>query len=264
MSTELDTSSERWVRDEIFSAAWAYDLAFGWSIAAEVELLSSLAGLQRGMRVLLPACGTGRFALALAERGCTVDAFDINPHMLDFASRHRAHANTSYRVADMAQPLGDARDVAAAFALCNSFRYLLDEHDALRNLEFVERRLVGGGIYVLELALNVDDPAELGVEQRWEIDYGNVRVRASWTLTELSAPSSMELARIQVETADGRHAEFQAHQPQRLWSWPELERAARAARFEIAGLFLPNGAPVDQAHTPGRYYVALRARNEKA
>ncbi|MEO8180959.1 MAG: methyltransferase domain-containing protein [Deltaproteobacteria bacterium] len=215
-----------------------------------------------GAHILLPACGTGRYAHALAERGLAVEAFDINAHMLAFASQHRPHANVSYRVADMAQPLGELRDCAAAFTLCNSFRYLLEQQDVARHLVSVRRRLVPGGLYVVELALNVDDPAELGEERRWELDYGNIRVRASWTLVELHAPTSLEVARIRVETSDGQHVDFQANQPQRLWSSSDLERVCRDAGFEMGGVFQLDGSVAMQPQHPGRYYVALRANSE--
>src|SRR5262245_34535335 len=145
--SRADTSSERWTRDQVFNAAWAYDLAFGWDVEPELDVVLGLAHLDErvaaGSRVLLPACGTGRYAEALAERGFRADASDINPEMLSLARRERGHALVSYSLADMTRPFAGAQgDCAAAFTFCNSFRYILDDVAARGHLEAVRGRLL--------------------------------------------------------------------------------------------------------------------------
>jgi SAM-dependent methyltransferase len=70
---------------------------------AEAELIWQLLDLQPGMRVLDLACGHGRIANRLAERGCQVTGLDATPLFLDRA-RHdaaRRHVTVDYVTGDM-------------------------------------------------------------------------------------------------------------------------------------------------------------------
>lgn len=53
----------------------------------EVELIWRLLGLEAGMEVLDLACGHGRIANPLAERGCRVVGLDSSPGFLELARR---------------------------------------------------------------------------------------------------------------------------------------------------------------------------------
>jgi SAM-dependent methyltransferase len=119
--------------------------------AAEVEGIVSLLGLPAGARVLDLACGHGRHAIPLAERGYDVTGYDLSDTMLA-----QARADGAARGVAVRWLRGDLRalDFAAAFdAAINvftAFGYFADPEDDLETLRRVRRALVPGGRFLLE------------------------------------------------------------------------------------------------------------------
>jgi SAM-dependent methyltransferase len=253
------TKTQRWARDRVFGAAWAYDLAFAWDVSRELDIALKAAGISEPpARLLLPACGTGRYALPLAERGYDVEAFDINPAMLDYAREHYRHPSISYFVADMTQSVGDnAPDCDAAFTFTNSFRYILEATDVDGHLAATYARLKPGGVYVIDLAVGYD-PSHVGQKIRWIAKHEDCDVFATWELTALTPPTSMEVATLRVVRKDGAVHEFTDEQPQRVWTYAELEQSAARAGFSIAGVVDTKGRPLSDLAHPARAYVALK------
>lgn len=262
-SNAAETSSRRWAEDRIFSAAWAFDLAFAWDVAPEVDTALAVAGLRTADAevgaLLLPACGTGRYALDLAERGYVVDASDINPGMIARANEERAHHRVRYTLADMTKPLGaEEGDCAAAFTFCNSFRYVLEDAEIDGHLAAVHRRLRRGGVYVIQLGLNME-AKKLGPVASWLVQHEDgTQAKATWSLEESDPPRSLEIARICVTHPNGATSDFVERQPQRLWSPATLEATATRAGFMPHGIFSLDGSLASDRARPGRYYVALR------
>lgn len=58
----------------------------------ELAFVVQSLGLHPGSHVLDAGCGTGYFAIALAERGCRVDGIDLSPQMIQRAARNAADA----------------------------------------------------------------------------------------------------------------------------------------------------------------------------
>jgi SAM-dependent methyltransferase len=258
-ASHSDGASTRWLQDELFNAAWAYDLAFSWDVSREVDVLSLIADLRPGARVLMPACGTGRLACAFARRGSLVEASDINPRMLAFARARRGHPSVSYELADMTRSLGHTRsDCDVAFTLCNSFRYILDDAEIAAHLRAVWCRLKPGARYVIELALNEHDPRLIGMQNRWTAQREGYEITATWTIVAFTPPTALEVGEILIEDADGNIQRVREEQPQRLWTWGELVRLASAHGFEIAGVHTVEGAIAAEPTLPARYYVCLR------
>lgn len=254
----MNTAPERWVNDAIFSQAWAYDLAFAWDVAREIRIISELAGLKPGMRLLIPACGTGRHALALAEQGYVVEASDIHPGMVGLARAERPHPQLSYSCHDMcALPPGPPCQAALCF--CNSFRYLLEERSARAHLRSVHARLAPQANYLIELGLNNAED-KIGSGQGWRMLHEDCRVSARWTLTAVRGDNSLETAQIKVEYPDGRVSEIVEEQPQRLWSHARLAEVAAEEGFDLAGTYLTDGSAVPECRQSNRYYVVLRRR----
>jgi SAM-dependent methyltransferase len=248
--------------DAIFDAAWAYDLAFAWDIEPEIDVLCRLAGIdaRSEARLLIPACGTGRHALAFAQRGFLVEASDISPSMLGFARRERPHPQITYDIADMTRPL-TTHDVAcdAAFTLCNSLRYVVDHDAVVDHLAAVGERLRRGARYIAELGLN-HRSAMLDRPRRWAAVYPDCRAVASWTLTSLAPPLGVERAEITIERLDGTVAgHFVAEQTQRIWTADALADVGRAAGLPLCGLFDTEGRVAPDPTRPGRYYAAFTA-----
>jgi SAM-dependent methyltransferase len=72
--------------------------AWGRAPSPAVDLLA--AQLAPGARVLVPGCGYGRNALALAERGYEVTAYDYSAAGIARARAEAAHPNVAYVVRD--------------------------------------------------------------------------------------------------------------------------------------------------------------------
>lgn len=256
---EPSTLLHRWEDDRVFNAAWAYDLAFAWDVGRELDLVLGLAALDGASgRLLIPACGTGRHAVALAERGFEVEASDINPAMLARARAVRSHARVRYELADMTRPLGSrAGDCDAVFTFCNSFRYILDAVGVAGHLAAVRDRLRPGGCYVLELALNQRADA-VGKRVRWIARHEGCEAHACWRLESLSPPTSIEVAEIRIVEQSGAVHEFVERQPQRVWTRVALEDFATAAGFVVRAVVDARGAPLVRPDEPARVYAALQ------
>jgi SAM-dependent methyltransferase len=131
---------------------------------------------KRSVRILEPACGSGRLALELARRGHSVAGFDLNEAMLARArsrlSKHALHAQLVR--ADMRRFRLDGR-FEIAHCLVSTFKYLLDETSAREHLECVARHLVPGGVYVLGFHLTDYDSESQSCE-RWTGTSGRARV----------------------------------------------------------------------------------------
>ena len=262
IGTDHMTLTHCWKNDHVFNAAWAYDLAFAWDVSPELDIVLGLAGLDRAStgKLLVPACGTGRHALALAERGFQVEASDLNAAMLARAIELRGHPRIRYQLADMTQPMGDGTaDCDAVFTFCNSFRYILDAAGVHGHLATVRTRLRPGGIYVLELALN-QAAAAIGQRARWIVRHDWREVHACWTLRSLTPPTSLETAEIRVIDEDGTVHEFSADQPQRLWTRAALEEFATIAGLDVMAVVDTQGVAISQTEVPVRSYVALQRR----
>jgi len=119
--------------------------------AAEVDGIVARLGLREGARVLDLACGHGRHAVPLAERGCAVTGFDLSEACLE-----RARADAAARGVDVRWVGGDMRalpfdaEFDAVINVFTAFGYFADEADDVETLRGVRRALVPGGRFLLE------------------------------------------------------------------------------------------------------------------
>ena len=117
---------------------------------AEVESIWRLLELESGMHVLDLACGHGRIANALAERGVRVTGLDATPLFLDLARR-----NASARGLDVEYVHGDMRSLPWSDRFdrivnwFTSFGYFPDD-DNRRVLAETYRALRPGGRLAIE------------------------------------------------------------------------------------------------------------------
>ena len=137
--------------------------------AADAGLIWHLLELEPGMEVLDLACGHGRIANALAERGCRVTGLDATPLFLDRARLDAAARGVAVTYVD-----GDMRDLPwtgrfdRVINWFTAFGYF-DDAGNRRVLTEVARALKPGGRFALEMS-NRDwiirhfEPA--GVEER--------------------------------------------------------------------------------------------------
>ncbi len=257
-----DASSARWTHDRVFNAPLVYDVAFAWNIEPELEQLLRILQTSPGgdaRRVLVPACGTGRFARALARLGHHVTAIDINAAMIDYARREYAGPPINYRVGDITATIeapDDSFDVG--FLMCNSFRYLLSDDGAARHLAEVRRTLRPGGVYVIDVGLG-EGPEHVGGIAEWTTSARGYRARARWTTMQATPPIGIDLVEIElVSVSDGRREHIVEHQPQRLWTYADLVRLAQAAGLDITAVRTRGGRLVAAPSGPLRAHIEMR------
>lgn len=119
--------------------------------AAEVEGVVALLALPPGARVLDLACGQGRHAIPLAERGFAVTGYDLSETLLS-----RARADAAARGMSVRWIRGDMRalpfdaEFDAVINVFTAFGYFADEADDVETLRRVGRALVPGGRFLLE------------------------------------------------------------------------------------------------------------------
>jgi len=116
----------------------------------EVDLLITELKMDRPMRVLDLACGFGRHANRLAERGHKVTGVDITEGFLDIARAEAQNKNL-----DVTYLRGDMRDICfdgefeRALLLFTAFGYFEDEEN-YKVLQNVSRALVKGGLFCFD------------------------------------------------------------------------------------------------------------------
>ena len=119
--------------------------------AEEVDAIVSLLGLAPGARILDLACGHGRHAIPLANRGFEVVGFDLSEVFLA-----QARSDAEAQRAELRWVQGDMRELAfegefdAVINVFTSFGYFDDPQDDVRVLERVCAVLKPGGCFLLE------------------------------------------------------------------------------------------------------------------
>jgi SAM-dependent methyltransferase len=127
------------------------DLLSAERTAAEVDGIVSLLDLDAGARILDLACGHGRHAIPLAERGFDVTGYDLSAVFLA-----RAQADAEARGATLRWLRGDMRELPfdgefdAVINVFTAFGYFDDPEDDLETLRGVHAALRPGGRFLLE------------------------------------------------------------------------------------------------------------------
>ncbi|WP_195210561.1 class I SAM-dependent methyltransferase [Actinomarinicola tropica] len=135
---------------------WYADVTDAAATADHVARLVEAAG---GGRVLELGVGSGRLALAMADRGLRVAGIDVSPSMLDLLRAKPGAARVDVHEGDMAEPDGVVDGpFAVVLVAFNTFFNLADERRQRRCLEGVARLLVPGGSLLVEAVVPGDPP----------------------------------------------------------------------------------------------------------
>lgn len=141
-------------REEAFDEDYLYfyaELLTPERTAAEVELVWKLLKLDPGLELLDLACGHGRIANPLAERGVRVTGLDATPLFLDLARNDAAKRGVEVEYVE-----GDMRSLPwierfdRVLSWFTSFGYFSDEENR-RVLLDVYRALKPGGLFAVEM-----------------------------------------------------------------------------------------------------------------
>lgn len=133
-------------RGDVYDARWAALAAQGLGVHGEADLVASLLSESGGTRVLDAGCGTGRVAIELARRGCSVTGVDADAGML---ARARAKApKLRWRQADLADPPDDLGDGFDVVVLAGNVMIFVAPGTEARVLTNLATLLVRGGLLV--------------------------------------------------------------------------------------------------------------------
>jgi SAM-dependent methyltransferase len=195
--------------------------------AAELEGIVARLGLAPGARVLDLACGQGRHAIPLAERGFAVTGFDLSEECLA-----RARAEAARRGARVRWVRGDMRalpfdaEFDAVINVFTAFGYFADEAEDLETLRRVRRALVPGGRFLLETLHRDALLARFRPRVEYTTSNGTQVVREYvWDLARDVIEDSVALLR-----PDGSRAEYRTRL--RMRTLRELLALLRAAGLE--------------------------------
>jgi ubiquinone/menaquinone biosynthesis C-methylase UbiE len=203
--------------------------------ARDVETISTLISLEPGMRVLDLACGHGRIANRLAERGASVVGLDATPLFLDRARKDAAERGVTveYVSGDM-RSLPYSGEFDAVVNWFTAFGYFPDDENRAV-LREVCRSLKPGGRFVID-HLNRDRVLRNMQPSVIHERDGNLLIDRHTYLVETGF---MESERIVVKDGAQRRFRFSA----RTFTPPELRDWLLQAGFSSAEPFDENAQP---------------------
>ena len=222
-------------RKVVSSTAWYdsplyYDIVYQDYTRPETQFLEAIArkhGPVRvgPLRVLEPACGSGRLMESLGRRGHTVHGFDMNRHMLRYAKARLAKAKIKGvtklgRLESFRCQTREPYDLA--HCLVSTFKYILTERGARRHLQLVAQSLRPGGLYVIGLHLTDYQQSEPDHEQ-WIRQRQGVRVQSDTWSGIPNRLKRTEACRTRMRVHEGRkqwteetHWDFRTYSPAEL------------------------------------------------
>ena len=173
---------ERFQQVDLYDFPHFYDIVFDEGSREEADFLEAIHeryGASGDLRVLEPACGTGRLLIEMAARGRRCHGFDASEPMLDYARRRAADRGLEARLGFSLQRMEAFRSplprISLAVSLISSFKYLLTEDGALGHLRAVAGVLAPGGLLVLGLHLT-DYSRSHAVHERWVAERDGLEV----------------------------------------------------------------------------------------
>jgi SAM-dependent methyltransferase len=215
----------------------------------EVDLIWRLLELERGLAVLDLACGHGRIANRLAERGAYVTGLDATPRFLELAREDAAArgVEVDYVEGDMRAPPWEGR-FDRALSWFTSFGYFDDEGNRAV-LAAVFRTLKPGGRFLIDLNNRDWIMGNYRAQSVLERD-GNFMLD-SHSYNPLSGLSGGE----RIIVRDGRTRRFDLRI--RMFPFTELRGWLEQAGFEDVSGYGRDGEPLTINH-PRMVVVARR------
>jgi SAM-dependent methyltransferase len=230
--------------EELYNLPKYYDVAFSWDTEPEIGFLKQVFEEHVPFpveRVLEPACGTGRFLVALPRHGFHVTGYDVSGAMLEYARKRIEDEGLSDRTrliqAEM-QTAGFDREFDAALNSINSLGYLLDDVDVVSHLKLTGRALRPGGVYIVHLSCAWDGRPDMD-HNTWEMRRGGVVVRTTWSIESEDRASrrSYHVCSMEIEERGKKRVLVDRH-TLRLWIYEELrEFVERSGTLRLAAIY---------------------------
>ncbi len=208
-----------------------YDIVFAGRTDVEVDFLEGIRARHvrsRGVRVLEPACGSGRLVAALAKRGYRALGYDASSPMVAYARRRIRRAGLSAQVeAGHMESYRPRERFDLAHCLVSSFKYLQSDADARAHLSCVAQALAPGGVYALGFHLT-DYRDRSGDRERWEGERRGIRVACTIEAWPPDRRRRRERLRSRLVARRGRQAErYETSWWFRTYSAPEFRAVLR-------------------------------------
>ena len=230
--------------EELYNLPLYYDVAFSWDIEPEIEFFSQLFREHVPFpveRMLEPACGTGRFLVAMPRHGYPMTGYDTSPPMLEYARAKVKSAGTSDAVTLVQAAMESAtfpREFDAALNSINSLGYLLDDDNILSHFRLTGEALRPSGIYIVHISCAWDGPPDMD-HNSWEMERDGVRVKTTWTIESetFETRRSHHLCTMEIHDGGEKRVLVERH-TLRLWVYEEFrELVARSGSLELAAIY---------------------------
>lgn len=256
-----------------------YDRFVDWDgrLAAEMPFIERRLEAAGAERVLDAACGTGRHAIALADRGYQVVGADGSPGMIEEARANAAGAgreDVKFVVAGfgeltrtLSRPPGNGLNTQetsyrfdAVLCLGNSLPHVLTPADLGVTLEDFGNCLRAGGLLLIQ---NRNFDAVLADGDRWMGPQGHQERETEWLFLRFYDFEPDGLLTFNIVRLRREHGEDWNQQVSSTRLWPltehELVAAVRGVSFGDIRLYGDmRGAPFDTDSSPN-LVVAARA-----
>ena len=228
----------------IYERPLYYDIAFTWDLTREIEFFGEVFAEHVAFpvrRILEPACGTGRFLLALPRHGYRVVGYDASRLMVDYARARISNAGDPGRARVVVDDMRSARfgrEFDAALNSINSLGYLLEDDEIVRHFQNTAASIKRGGVYIVHLSCAWRGEPDLE-HNTWEFERDGVRVRTKWTVEREDRESkrSLELCTMEIEDGGQRISLVDRHEL-RLWFYEDLRALVdRSGALELAAVY---------------------------
>lgn len=230
--------------EELYGLPLYYDIAFSWDIEPEIEFFGRLFREHvpfKVERMLEPACGAGRFLVALPPHGYRVTGYDASPAMLEYARSRVEEAGTAEAVTLVEARMESARferEFDAALNSINSLGYLLKDADIVSHLRNTGEALKEGGVYMVHISMAWDGTPDMD-HNTWEMERDGVRVKTAWRIEseDREARISHHVCTMEVDDHGEKHLLVDRHEL-RLWTYEELrEQIERSGTLRLEAIY---------------------------
>jgi len=215
-------------------------LDISWYLSLAAKAHTTLGG-----PVLELGAGTGRITLPLAETGLTVWAVDRSRPMLAELLKKARAAELEPRLRLMTVDIGQLKlNQSFAAVLCpfSTFCYLTEDHERTYLFSLVQRQLMPGGVFALDVF--IPNPAEEEAAAFPKLDYRRPLSAKEWTpavILERFKTITRESASINridrvyrfLDAAGHLLREVRTTSRQRRWLPGDLVEILEAAGFDI-------------------------------
>ena len=128
--------------------------------------------LPQGSKLLDIACGKGRHAKAISDRGYDVVGVDLSPNSIEEANK-MANEQLSFFVQDMREPFRE-NEFDAAFNFFTSFGYFDSEDDNKRAAQSMTDNVKNDGLLLIDFVNKAHAVANIKAKQKEEQQRGDV------------------------------------------------------------------------------------------